>query len=102
MSEKHPGRDEKLFPTPTRMKRLRAVAEGRVWRQRLFDSNETIALERTTDHGERAVTAVVNQFVTAGWVYQGVATGPSMYARRPIEITEEGSRVLRTYGGTDG
>ncbi len=89
-----------LFPTKTRLALLQAATETRngrpvLYRCRDFTTGNTVAYLATAD-GDRLVTARVSEAITAGWLREGRAEELSMYARRPVELTDAGRAVLDT------
>lgn len=80
-----------LHPTPTRLALLRDIADPavEVYRKRDLDSD---AIKSYC--GFRVVTAMIAEFERAGWVRLGPADHPSIYARRPWELTDLGRQVL--------
>jgi hypothetical protein len=85
-----------LYPTPTRVALLREIDDrpGKVYSCLDFDTSERVSYWRKEDGSERAVTAKCSQMERAGWLRLGAAGGPSMYSRRPWELTDKGREIL--------
>lgn len=71
-----------LFPTPTRLRLLESVADGKVCRY---------GNDRTYQDGWKEVTHQVWLMEQAGWVQLGPEVFPG---KRRWDLTDEGRRVL--------
>jgi hypothetical protein len=78
-----------LYPTPSRLDLLRAVAAGEV-----FGSHHHKTMKWRVRWGQATVTSRVTELAVAGWVGVGASTGWSYYARKPYELTDAGRAVL--------
>ncbi len=82
-----------LKPTPARLALLQAVADGEVSVARQWGGGFEYR-HRPAEGPNRTVTKAAETLKAAGWIGEGRADGPSMYARRPVELTDAGRTVL--------
>jgi hypothetical protein len=75
-----------LYPTPSRLKLLRAIADGQVWRDNWFPYGDFEV------GAGRRVNSRIAEMQRAGWVYLG--SEPGMGATH-WHLTEAGQQILQ-------
>ena len=91
MTDERPGYYNGLYATPTRLRLLRDIADGEVYRDP-YDTSERYYRD---DGTPCTVTAQVKAVIGAGWAVEVHLPFAPKVTSQPVRLTELGEQILK-------